>query len=424
MTEAFLHYIWKYKNFNHCDLTTIEGEPLEILRTGEHNTDSGPDFFNARVKIGNTVWAGNIEIHVQASDWTRHAHEGNEAYDNIILHVVHEADEWIRDKSGNAFPTLELNGRVAPEVYKKYLEFGNSTTWVPCGNQAGKASRVVVEAWMERLCVERLERKTGAILDTLKLNQNNWEETFYIHLARNFGFRVNKMPFGLLAQSLPLKLIAHYKDNLMLLEALYFGQAGLLEDYFFESYPQRLQSEYQFLARKHSLNSLDGHLWKFLRMRPLNFPTIRIAQFVNLIHHCGPLFSGVMEAKELAELKLLFSSGVSDYWHTHYRFGSFSAPSRKMKGNETIENIIINTVVPFLFVYGQQKGEEETKERAFNLLEELGAENNSVVSKWRRIGLRADNGGRSQALIELKTEYCSQRKCLDCGIGRDLLKNL
>jgi len=424
MTEAFIHYIWKYKNFNQSNLTTTSGEPLEIIHTGEHNSDAGPDFFNARIRIGDTLWAGNIEMHVRASDWNRHEHQHDSAYNNIILHVVHEADQWIRDKSGKAFPTVELNGRVAPEVYKKYLDFGTSNDWVPCGIQAGKASRVALEVWLERLCVERLERKAEGILATLQNNHNNWEETFYQHLARNFGFRVNAIPFGLLAQSIPLNLLARYKDSLLLLEALFFGQAGLLEDFFFESYPQRLQSEYQFLAHKHSLTGIDGHLWKFLRMRPLNFPTIRIAQFACLIHKSDHLFSAVLEAKELAQLKTLFATGVSAYWHTHYQFGSFSAPGRKMKGAETIENIIINTVVPFLFVYGKQKGEAHLEERAFQFLEEVKPEKNSVASKWKRIGLRANNGARSQALLELKNRYCAERKCLDCGIGRDLLKNL
>jgi hypothetical protein len=423
MTEAFIHYIWKYKNFHLGNLTTTAGEPMEIIHTGEHNSDAGPDFFNARIRIGNTIWAGNIEIHVRASDWSRHEHQHDSVYDNIILHVVHEADQWIRDKSGKAFPTVELNGRITPEVYKKYLNFGTSKDWIPCGIQAGKASRIVVEAWLERLCVERLERKAESILETLQQNQNNWEETFYQYLARNFGFRVNAVPFNLLARSVPLHLASRYKDNLMLLEALFFGQAGLLEDFFFESYPQRLQSEYQFLAHKHSITGIDGHLWKFLRMRPMNFPTIRIAQFVNLIHKSEHLFSSVLEANELPQLKSLFASGVSAYWHTHYQFGSFSAPGLKMKGAETIENIIINTVVPFLFVYGKQKGIEEMEERALRLLEETKPENNSVASKWTKIGLRADNGARSQALLELKNRYCSERKCLECGIGRDLLKN-
>jgi hypothetical protein len=424
MTESFLHYIWKYKNFNNRELVTTNGESIEIIRPGEHNTDAGPDFFNARIRIGDTVWAGNIEMHVHASDWTRHAHQTDRAYDNIILHVVHEADQWIRDKSGKAFPTLELNGRIAPEVYRKFLEFGSSKAWVPCGTQAVTTSRIILEVWLERLCVERLERKADAIQETLRLNKNDWEEAFYLHLARNFGFRVNAMPFGLLAQSLPLNLIAHYKDNLILLEALFYGQAGLLEDYFFETYPQRLQSEYQFLAHKHALSPMNVNLWKFLRMRPLNFPTIRIAQLANLIHHSDHMFSTVLESKDLEEIRSLFATGVSSYWHTHYQFGNYSAPSRKMKGPETIDNLIINTVIPFLFVYGKQKGEEEIKQRALGFLEEVSPEQNSIVERWRRIGLCASNGARSQALIELKNRYCSERKCLDCGIGRDLLKNL
>ncbi len=422
MTEEFLHYIWKFRSFNQQNLETTEGEPLEILRPGEGNTDAGPDFFNARIRIGKTMWAGNVEIHICSSDWFKHRHPSDKAYSNIILHVVHEADVPIRNKEGRLIPTLELTGRIEAAQYKKYLDFQSSNTWNACGTQAGEADRITLESWMERLLVERLERKSNRILSSLELNLNNWEESFYLQLARNFGFRINAIPFELLAKSLPLTLLYRYADNLFILEALFFGQAGMLDKQLKEPYAQRLQAEYQFLARKHRLMSMDGSLWKFLRLRPLNFPTVRIAQFAMLFHHTSPFFSRVLDAPHLEGLKGLFSSGVSEFWKSHYSFESESPTSLKHIGVESIENIIINTVAPFLFVYGREKGEFHAGNYALDLLSRVKPENNQVMRSWHAVGLNATDGGRSQALYELRESYCVSKRCLDCAIGRDLLK--
>jgi hypothetical protein len=422
MTEEFLHYIWKSRNFDLRNLTTTAGEEVEVIRPGEYNSNAGPDFFNARIKIGGTLWAGNVELHLRASDWTRHRHQTDRAYDTIILHVVHEADESIVDKAGKAYATIELTGRIHSELYKKYLAFRGSTSWNPCGKQAGETPPIVSEAWMERLLVERLQRKAERILDSLKLNQNNWEESFYHQLARNFGFGVNAVPFELLAKSVPFILFSRYRDNLFQLEALLFGQAGLLENHFQESYAQRLQSEYRFLAHKHKLQSMEGSLWKFMRLRPLNFPTVRIAQFAKLLHNRDHLFSGIQEAPSLFSLRSMFSSGVSAFWTTHYHFDSESPQSPKQIGQESVENIIINTVVPFLFVSGMQKGEQHSGDFVLELLGQLKPENNRITRNWKALGLDALNAGRSQSLNELRECYCVPKRCLDCAIGRFLLK--
>jgi len=422
MTEEFLHFLWRYRNYDLRHLHTTDGEPVDVLRPGEYNTDSGPDFFNARIRIGETLWAGNVEVHLRSSDWMKHSHQHDNAYSNIILHVVHEADQLLLDRSGKRVPTLELTGRIHPELYRKYLSFRDSSEWISCGKQAGEVNAGVVELWMERLLIERLERKSARILDSLALNQNDWEASFYTLLARNFGFRTNGIPFEMLAKSTPYLLLARYRENLFQLEALLLGQAGMLDDYFSSSYVQRLQSEYRFIAHKHQLAGMEFSLWKFMRMRPYNFPTVRIAQFAMLMHRSTHLFSTLMEKPELNKMKSLFQTGVSDFWKTHYTLQKESKEDAKEMGEESIENILINTVAPFLFTYGKQKGDESLCTFAIELFDQLKAEKNSIVKNWNDMGLAAANGGRSQALFELRENYCLPKRCLDCAIGRFLLK--
>ncbi|HXC06420.1 MAG TPA: DUF2851 family protein [Bacteroidia bacterium] len=422
MTEEFLHYIWKFRNYEFRELQAVTGEQLEILSPGAHNRDSGPDFFNARIRIDDTVWAGNVEIHIRASDWNRHAHHNDKAYDNIILHVVYESDASIRDTSGRLLLTLEMSGRVNHDQYRKYLDLRNSKDWIPCGTQVAGVNNLVLEAWLERLLISRLERKSEEIREIWKQCMHDWEEAFYIYLARNFGFHTNALPFELLARSLPYKLMSRYRDNLFQLEALFFGQAGLLEDYFEESYPQRLQNEYQFLAHKHKLKCLDKRIWKFLRMRPANFPTLRIAQFASLLHDTEHLFSKITEIPDLEELKTGLYTTPSEYWEEHYHFSKQVPAAEKQLGSGSINNMLINTVCPFLFVYGKEKGMDEAGERALEFLSLLPSEQNSIIREWKRLGLKIKDAGRAQALLELKNRFCAVRKCLDCGVGRSLLK--
>jgi hypothetical protein len=424
INEALLQYAWKLRNFDQKNLLSTAGETLEIVHPGEQNTDSGPDFFNARIRIGQTLWAGNVEVHVCASDWKRHRHPGDSAYEQVILHVVYDEDEEIFSKAGNPYPTLELKQRISSELISRYKGFRNHTGWIPCGLQASQVSQIVFESWLERVLIERLSHKAARIRETLDRNHSDWEATFYIYLARNFGFKVNAIPFELLARSLPLTILLRYRDNLFQLEALLFGQAGLLNTHFSEQYAQRLQSEYQFLAKKHTLIPLDGYLWKFLRLRPLNFPTVRIAQFAKLISEADKLFARVIEHPNPEGLKELFRCGTSEFWHTHYHFEKSAPQGERLLGKESVENILLNTVAPFLFVYGKSQGEDEAAERAMNLLSALEPENNTIIRSWKICGLEASDAGRSQALLELKEGYCSKKKCLDCGIGRFLLKNL
>lgn len=421
MTEEFLWHIWKFRLFDNNDLKTTDGESIQILKVGEHNSDSGPDFFNARIKVAGTEWAGNVEIHTNASDWHKHKHTTDKAYDNIILHVVHEADEKLFRKNGEEIPTLELKDRIPQNVYGKYLQFKSSKDWIPCEKQISSVDKFTLNNWLDRLLVERLERKSKAITDSLKQNKNNWEETFYQMLARNFGQKINSEPFELLAKSLPVSVLAKQKNNLLQIEALLFGVAGLLEKDFKDDYPKELQKEFKFLKSKFKLKLIDSSLWKFMRLHPPNFPTIRISQFANLIYKSSHLFSKILEATSVKQIISLLGTETSEYWQTHYRFDKLSSKRKKKLGDDSISTIVINTIVPFLFVYGKEKGEEKFCDNALLFLEKISAENNSIISKWKSIGVPAKSSYETQAMLQLKNEYCSKKKCLQCGIGAKLL---
>ncbi len=422
MTEDFLHYIWKYKAFDLSGLKTMEGEPVQVIKTGEHNKDAGPDFFNARLKIGNTTWAGNIEIHTRSSDWRKHQHNNDGNYNNLILHLVYEHDEAIVH-SGRPVATAEIKNLVDPELLNRYTGLMQAKLWVPCEGQLKSLSSFKINNWLERLLVERLERKAATIASLLELNKNNLEETFYIHLARNLGLKVNALPFELLAKSLPNSFLGKHKSSMLQVEAMLFGQAGLLQNEYTDDYPAQLKKEYAFLQKKFALQPIEGHLWKFLRLRPVNFPAVRIAQLASLIHRSSGLFSKMMEATDIKALRKLLDAEASPYWNTHYVFDKASEEKVKRIGKVAADNIIINTVIPFMFVYAAHRGMQEYRDRAIALLEQMDTEKNSITEKFSDLGIQSTHAGSSQGLIELKNEYCNNKKCLNCGIGISLLKN-
>ncbi|MDQ3046004.1 MAG: DUF2851 family protein [Bacteroidota bacterium] len=423
MSEDFLHHLWKFKLFNQLDLVTTNNEPVEIIKAGDHNFDSGPDFFNARVKIGETLWAGNVEVHISGSDWNRHQHQHDKAYDNIILHVVYHADKPMHRTSGEVIPTIEIRSRVDQKMYQNYLNFKSSSGWIPCEKNISAVPDLIIQNTIDRLLLDRLERKAVAIQNSLQLNSNNWEETFYQALARNFGFKTNAEPFELLAKSLPSLTVARQRTSLLQIEAMLFGQAGFLNEHFEDEYPRQLQNEYVFLKQKYRLQPIENHLWKFLRLRPVNFPTIRLAQFAGLAFKSERLFSKIMDAETSNELKDLLKVDVSAYWLTHYQFDKPSTKKSKHLGMEAIQNLIINTIVPFLFVWGKQKGEEFYIDRALQFLQELDGEKNTLIKRWEELGLPVAKAYSTQALLQLKTELCNNKKCLSCPAGNYLLKN-
>ena len=423
MKEDFLHYIWKYKLFNTANLTTHNGIAITVLNFGLHNTDAGSDFFNGKVKIGATTWAGNIELHINSSDWIKHKHQDDKAYDNVVLHVVYNNDKDILDKEGNVIPTLELKDLIDLQIIKKYEQLVLlPDSGIPCGKQIKTVDEFTINSWLNRLAIERLERKSAEIEGMLKLNKNNWEETFYQYMFKYFGLKVNALPFELLAQNSPLKIIEKH-HTISSIEALLYGQAGYLESDIEDEYYVKLKKEYQFLKAKFELVSLDKTIWKMLRLRPGNFPTIRISQLANLLSIKTRLFSKVLAAETVVELQNLFNAKTSDYWKTHYQFNeTVENDTEKKLGIATINSIIINVIVPFTFVYGKAKQNEKLVDKSLNLLESIKAENNIIIKNWKALGVKSSNAMQTQSLIELKNNYCSQKKCLNCSIGNKILQ--
>ncbi|MBA3971672.1 MAG: DUF2851 family protein [Bacteroidetes bacterium] len=424
MTEEFLHHIWKFRLFDQLELKTTKGEAIKIEKPGDHNFDAGPDFFNGKIKVGETLWAGNVEVHINASDWKKHFHQHDKAYDNIILHVVNNADTVLYRSTGEEIPTIEIKDRIHSKLYQNYLDFKSSSDWIPCEKQISSVPSIILNSTLDKLLLERLERKSEYILNSLSLNNNNWEETFYQLLARNFGFKTNAEPFELLAKSIPSLVLAKHKNSRIQIEALLFGQAGMLEEHHEDQYALQLQNEYVFLKQKFKLQPLEKHLWKFLRLRPVNFPSIRIAQFADLVFNSSHLFSKIITISNESDLRNILNVNVSAYWETHFMLGKASKKRSKHLGNEAIDNIFINTVIPFLFVYGKQKGNERLVERALSLLESITAENNAIIRKWDELRIPVSNAYATQALLQLKNEYCSKKRCLNCSVGNYLLKNL
>ncbi len=408
MQEDFLHYIWQYHLYD--KLTTIENETVEVLTVGIPNQDSGPDFFNAKIKIADTLWVGNIEIHVASSDWKKHHHHTDKAYDNVILHLVYTYDQVITRSNGSIIPTAIL--RFDANLHQNYQYLLDNKKWIHCQDKISKVDSFFIQQWLDRLLIERLEQKATEIETRLTENQSNWEASFYQSLGKAFGFSVNSLPFEQLTKSLPLPYLGKHKNSLFQLEAMLFGQAGMLDDPENHPYTASLHKEYKILAAKFKLKPIEKHLWKFMRLRPANFPTIRIAQFALLIHQSVSLFSKIIESKSLNEVHDFFDTQLSGYWLTHYRFGKESVKRNKTFGQQAFESIVINTIVPFLFVYAKHKAKPELKDRAFSFLETLGAEKNSIIQNWAKLGITAQNAYESQALLQLKKRYCTGSHCL------------
>ncbi len=417
MTERLLQYIWQLQYFNRNELVTADGEVLSIIYPGNINSNQGPDFLDAKIKVGNTIWAGNVELHVLSSEWNNHKHSDDKNYRNVILHVV-----WLDDINLRLpFPVLELQNKVAGILLARFDELMNARSFIACEAMIRQVSPLIWVAWKERLLVERMQLKATAILDYLQTNHNHWEETFWWLIARNFGITVNSDAFEKLARSLPIGILAKHKNQIHQTEALLFGQAGLLEKDFSDDYPRLLQKEYQFYKKKYQLQPIPISL-HFLRMRPSNFPTIRLAQLAMLVHNSVHLFSIVKETDLLDDVKKLLSVTANDYWHYHYTFDEPTAFREKNLGIQMIDSVIINTIVPILFAYGYHHKENRYKEKALLWLEQLTAEKNNITKGFIALGIDHRNAFDSQALIQLKNEYCNQKRCLECAVGNSLLR--
>jgi hypothetical protein len=419
-TEDLLQFIWQYSFLEKRDeLKSIEDEKIDILHPGQRNHDAGPDFLNAKIKIGKAIWAGNIELHLKSSDWLKHKHSSNKAYDNIILHVVYESDTALTLPCS----TLELKQHIRPTLLHRYEQLMQLKKEIACASEIGNIKNITKTQMLERVLIERLEKKTEHIQVHLTQTQNNWNEVFYRLIARSFGLKINQDAFETLASHTPLKLFAKHKKNLLQIEALLFGQAGFLERTSKDAYFVSLKKEYDYLRKLYSLKPNAVHLFKFLRLRPANFPTIRLAQFAQLLYTSEHLFSKITSIENLKDVYPHFESSVSEYWQEHYQFEEKSTrTSQKKMGKSTIDLIIINTIIPLLYIYGKMNGEKPLQERALRWLEQINAEENNITKNMMSMGFPLDNAKDSQALLELKKNYCDTKRCLHCSIGFSILR--
>ena len=425
--EHLLHYVWKHKLFPLKVLQTTNGLPVEVIDSGLQNPNAGPDFFNAKLKIDGALWVGNIEIHTHSSDWFRHGHDCDKAYDSVILHVVSEADTEITRTNGEQIPQLLL---TCPEnVQSHYHELCVADHYPACYPILASLPKLTIHSWLTALQTERLEQKAQLIMQRLELCNNNWEDAFFITLARNFGFGLNGDTFETWAGLLPFRALGKHRNDLFQIEAFFYGLAGLLEETFLkkeqeDEYSLRLCKEFRYLQHKFEIGQgMDATLWRFLRLRPENFPHIRLAQLAYLYQKGDKLFSRLLEAETLADVRTLLNARTSLYWENHYLFGRLSSQKEKAMGERSKDLIIINTVVPFLYTYGLHKADERMCERAARFLEELKAESNHIIRSWSDAGLPVVSAADSQALIQLQKEYCDKRKCLYCRFGYEYLKH-
>ncbi len=423
MTEDYLHYIWKYKLLSQLNLATTDGEPLEIINFGFHNHDSGPDFSQGKVKIGSTIWAGNIEIHINSSDWFHHNHQNDEAYDSVVLHVVYNHDKRVTTTKGSVIPVLELKDKLDYSKFETYKAF--ILTEIPCSNLLAEVPEIIISSNKEQMLVERLASKSELIRLELEKTQYNWEQVFFQFLAKSMGMKINSHPMEELVKNTSVHLFSKLGDNLLAIESILFGQAGFLqEDVAENDYYNQLKKEYEFQKLKHNLIPLNKTFWKFSKLRPSNFPTVRLAQLSRILCNSHQLFDHLVISKpSYHDLRELLGVSIHNgFWYTHYTFKKESKSTKKSIGNSLVNSIIINTIVPFLYCFGKYKAEELYIERAIGLLEELPAENNRITRVFEG-KISIENSADSQGIIQCHNNYCIHKKCLDCSIGIHIVSN-
>ena len=422
MKEDFLHYLWKYKKFDFTNLKTSNGEPVTIINGGQYLQLAGPDFFNAQLIIANQKWAGNVEIHLKSSDWYLHRHENDSAYENVILHVVWENDTEIFRKDNSEIPVLVLKDYVPKEIIETYQSLIYPKTWIFCEKQLASVDAFILTHWQEKLFIERLQRKSAVIEELLLESENNWEELLFCLLAKNFGLNTNGTVFMQMARLLPFAIVRKESRNTANLEALFFGILGMLNMPKEDIYFGELKNRYHYLFQKYQLQSACFEPVQFFKLRPDNFPTIRLSQLAVLYNCHQNLFSKVTAALSVKEIYGLFKVSVSDYWETHYVFDRQSPKKKKQLTTAFIDLLIINTIIPLRFVYDRRQG-KQTLEIFIELLQKVAPEKNAIVRKFIEFGIKAENAFDSQTFLQLKNEYCNNGKCMQCAIGMELLKN-
>ena len=422
MKERFLHYLWQYQLFNKQKLTTTAGESIEIQKSGYLNHNSGPDFLEAKIQVGDQLWAGSVEIHLKSSDWYVHNHETDASYDNVILHVVWEDDMPVFRKNNTVVSTLELKGLVSKQIWNKYQNlFQKSNRWIACESVIGEVDNFVWNNWSERLYVERLERKSNEIEKLLKDSTNNWEAVLFQLLAKSFGLKVNGDAFNSLAKNTDFSILRKERINAINLEALLIGQAGLLEDSIDDAYYTELQQIYRYQQHKYQLIQAD-HRIRFFRLRPSNFPNIRLSQLADLYAKNKNLFQEFIKSETVDSLYHLLQATASSYWDTHYIFGKQSKKFKKQTTKSFIDLLLINTLIPLRFTYQKHMGQRAI-ETLFDIVQQLKPEKNSIVKKYQDLGIKVDNAMDSQALLTLKNTYCKPQRCLECAVGLAILKD-
>lgn len=423
MQESFLHFIWQFQYFDKKNLLTSEQDSINIIHPGVYNTDAGPDFSDSKIMMKDMMWHGHTEIHLKSSDWNAHKHQSDPAYNKVILHVVWDNDKPAYRSDGTAIPTIALKGRVHNDLISRYTGLVNYPDVVPCSNQIHAVPEIIRFSMLDKALMQRIERKSRVAKKLYVINNNDWEKTAYQLLAQNFGFKVNSQSFFKLSEAVPLKIMKK-QSKLAHLEALFFGQAGFLEGEPADAYQKFLKDEYDFICRKYTLTvkKLEKHEWRYLRLRPANFPSLRIAQFSALLHKLPYLFSFFKEENDYKSLFNILRVSTSDYWLQHFDFNKPSKNKLSGLGKSSVDNIIINTVIPLLVAYGHVHDEQAYIDRALAFMQNLPAENNKITRQWKELGFHIQNGFDSQAIIEINNNFCTLRKCLECTIGISLLK--
>ena len=416
VTEKLLHYIWEHHHFNFQDLRTVDGQAVEIIFSGIHNHNQGPDFLDARIRIANSLWAGAVELHVYSSEWEQHGHSDDPNYQQVILHVVWEHDKELVLN----FPTLVLNGRISTILFERYRELMERDHFIPCAGKVAGLQNDLMQNWIRQVSIERMEVRVADIRQLLQENNRHWEEVFWWLVARNFGQKVNSTAFFNMARTIPLSILTRHKHQIIQVEALLFGQAGLLDHRYRENYPNLLIKEYRFLRKKYGLKKSFDPVY-FLRMRPANFPTVRLAQLSMLIHQSSHLFSLARETDDLDTFMGYLQVTANDYWHYHYRFDESVSFRPKTLGGQMIRNLLANTIIPVLYAYGLEHASCSLKQKALQWFESIEAEDNSITRGMVNAGFENQHALHSQALVHLKRNYCDQRLCLQCAVGHGLL---